>query len=151
MTSRPKSLLNPDDDRQKFDAVLARFQDHTEVLRALTNGDLQLFGGYITLQLGVTAWIAEHSMDSVVHGLGLFLVDLSLAVIAHVLLRNNWRRRREIIDNLGNTIAALRFREPNVYLEGASLDNPPTPRLWYRWYRFGIWAGFVGFVIALVA
>src|SRR2546421_10564771 len=84
------------DDAKKFQAVLTRFQDHTETLRALTGFDLQIFGGYITLQLAIGAWLAEHPATDWGRAIGLVVLDLVLSGLAGKLLFNNFKRRQEI-------------------------------------------------------
>jgi hypothetical protein len=136
-------------DEQKFQAMLVRFQDHTETLRTMSTIDLQVFGGYITLQLALSAWLAEHSPTTVGAHLGIFLVDLALAGLSAKLLYNSYIRRKEVLESLTNILMVLRFRINDFYLSGTSLDSKTKFRPWWYWYLVGIGVGVIGVNLVL--
>lgn len=138
-------------DDQKFQAALARFQDHVEILRALTGIDLQIFGGYLTLQLGLAAWLAENPPSLWPARSGIFLIDATLSALAVKLLYNNYRRRMEVVASLTNVRAYLGFARSGEYLQGSALDAPTTFRPWWWWYVIGISVTLAGVAIVLFA
>ncbi len=145
-TPQPTFVLSED---QKFQAALARFQDHAEILRAMTNIDLQILGGYITLQLGLAAWLGEHPLQNSFARGGLLLIDVTLAALAAKLLYNSYRRRLEVVSSLKNTLAFLRFQEKGAYLIESELDVPTIFRPWWYWYLIGVGVAVVGVSVVL--
>jgi hypothetical protein len=134
---------------QRFEAALARFQDHTEVLRAMTGFDLQIFGGYITVQLALGAWLGEHPPQEWRHALGLFVVDVVLSALAAKLLFNNYMRRKEVVASLGRVLEFLQFRQAGEYLPEKTLDVPTVFRPWWWWYMVGVAFGFIGVAVLI--
>ena len=134
---------------QKFEAALARFQDHTELLRALTSIDLQVLGGCVTLQFAVAAWVADHPPTHAVGRWGLLFMAFVVTSLATKLLYNNYRRRKEVVDSLGRTKAFLQFGERGAYLPENPLDADAIFRPWWWWYMIAVWSAFasIGFVI----
>ncbi len=47
----------------EFEALTCRFENQTELLHRMTVIDLQVFSGYISLQLALGAWLATHEHD----------------------------------------------------------------------------------------
>jgi len=146
-----KSPNSTRDPAQQFEAALARFQDHSEVLRAITGYDLQIFFGYFTLQFALGAWLAEHPVHEPLLAIGLLVADFALAGIAAKLLYNGYMRRREVTRSLLNTIEFLGFRKEGAYLPDKSLDAPTVFRPWWWWYLIGVAGGFIGVAFVLLA
>jgi hypothetical protein len=79
----------------EFEALTCRFENQTELLHRMTLIDLQVFSGYISLQLALGAWLAthEHDLTGLVPRIGVMLIDLVPMVVAGALLYNNYKRR----------------------------------------------------------
>jgi hypothetical protein len=79
----------------EFEALTCRFENQTELLHRMTVIDLQVFSGYISLQLALGAWLAthEHDLTGLVPRIGVMLIDLVPMVVAGALLYNNYKRR----------------------------------------------------------
>jgi hypothetical protein len=132
------------DAERKFQAVLARFQDHSEMLRAITGIDLQILGGFMTLQLGLAAWLTDHAPKTPTAKWGLLLLSGILTTFAVKLLYNSYRRRDEVVASLLNTKKVLRFCDQGVYLPYATLDAETTYRPWWPWYVITCCMTFLG-------
>jgi len=107
---------------QKFQAALALFLDQAQVIRDLKQNDLQVVGGFITLQLALAAWLAEHPPMTFWGSLGLFGLSIILSFLSWKFLEKNHRRRAQVVDSLRNTKAALRLSQKEIYIKGAALD-----------------------------
>lgn len=107
---------------QKFQAALALFLDQAQLIRDLKQNDLQVVGGFITLQLALAAWLAEHPPMTFWGSLGLFGLSIILSFLSWKFLEKSDRRRAQVVASLRNTKAALRFSQKEIYIKGAALD-----------------------------
>ena len=144
----PTVDLSPE---QKFEVLKMRYQDHVELLRSMTQVDLQVFGGYMTLQLALTGWLAEHPPRGLLPKVGIFLIDSALALIAARLLRNSTLRRKEAVATLTNIMHAFSLFRPGVYVQGCAINVKREFRLWGPWYVLGVVVGIVGVALVLFA
>lgn len=144
MATNPVKPLVDLDQERKFQAVLARFQDHCEILRSMTGIDLQILGGFMTLQLGLAAWLTEHAPKAPTAKWGLILLSGILTTLAVKVLYNSYRRRKEVVASLLNTKKALRFLEKGVYLPDDALDAETKFRPWWPWYVIACCMTFLG-------
>jgi hypothetical protein len=48
---------------EKFEALKMLHDNQAELLRFMTALDFKIFGGYITLQLALGSWLAEHTIS----------------------------------------------------------------------------------------
>lgn len=128
------------------------YDKHTELLFRLTQIDLRIFSGYITLQLAFGAWIAVHknTINSPIIRFGLLFIDLALAVIAFALLYNNFRRRSEVASTVKNCNEAMGFETSGTYLDDRPLHANTKFRPWTGWYYTGIIVGFIGVVLIII-
>jgi len=136
-------------DNQKFEALKLRYTDHVELLRSITKLDVQIFSGYITVQLALGAWLGSHPIN-LWPKIGLSVIDLVLAVIALKLLHKDFLRRKEVVGIIENINEALNFNTEGAYLPGKSINDNTNTRPWFSWFVVGIIAGFIGIVIILV-
>ena len=90
------------DKNQKFESLKMRYKDHVELLRFMTKLDVQIFSGYITVQLALGAWIAANPIKGCWTKLGIILIDLVLAAIAFMLLHKDAKRRTEVVGIIKN-------------------------------------------------
>jgi hypothetical protein len=124
-------------------------EDHAELLRFISTLDFKIFGGYITLQLGLGSWLAEHRPSVVEAQIGVAIIDGTLTIIAAALIYNNFRRRTEIVKTLRNVNEALFFNEKGAYLPGEPLLAPTVFRPWRWWYTGGIVIAYIGIILIL--
>jgi len=139
--------LNPE---QKFQAVLVRFQEHSEVLRALKGLDLQVVGGVMTLQLALAAWSVDHVPATSAGKWGLVWLSFVLTALSLRLLYFNHRRRKEVVEGLDNTLKVLRFREEDIYLRGVALDPKMKFSPWFWSYVVALLTTFAGVFVVIL-
>ena len=135
---------------QRFEALRVRFEDQTRLLTTMTEFDLRIFGGYITVQLALGGWLGEHP-PTVRAAIGIALIDLAMAVIAGVLLRYNALRRTEVVATLTNVMDALEFSRPGAYLPERPLNASYEVRRWAPLFYLGVIAGYVGLLLVMFA
>jgi hypothetical protein len=135
----------------EFEALKCRFENQTEELHRITLIDLQVFSGYITLQLALGAWLATHrsNLPGTKARIGLMLIDLVLAFVAGALLRNSYKRRKEVSAIVGNCNEALGYNTEGIYLEKQALNIPTKPRSFVWCYLAAIAAAFAGIVLVV--
>jgi hypothetical protein len=101
----------------RFEAAKIRYENQTDLLKRLTELDLRIFTGYITIQLLLGSWFSVHPLTSLIAKIGLMLIDIVLAVIAGALLYNTSRRRLEVVETLKNLSEAFGFSTEGVYIK----------------------------------
>jgi hypothetical protein len=134
-------------EEQKFEALKLRYTDHVEILRFMTKLDVQLFSGYITLQIALGAWIATHPINGIWPKIGIILIDIVLAGIASKLLWNDYKRREEVVGIIKNINEALKFNTSGVYLSDSPINVQTKTRPWHKWFLIGIAAGVLGIIM----
>ena len=135
---------------QKFQALLLRYQDQTELLRHLTGSDWKIFLSFFGLQIALGAWFAENELRGSVVLVGLSLIDITIAGLSVKLLWNQHKRRQEVADTIKNLNEALGFNELNAYLKGKALNPTYTRRYWFKWYATGVVVSCIGLIGVLV-
>jgi len=125
----------------KWQALLTRYNISAASLRALTDFDLRIFAGYVTLQAGLGAWLTLHGSALSGAPAAVFVLDLFIILLTLKLLRNNFLRRIQYANGLWATLAALRFFEAGTYIASWPLDDQPPPRWWFGWYVLGVIVG----------
>lgn len=133
----------------EFDALKLQFETQTLLLRTLTDIDLRIFTGYITVQLLLGGWLSRYSPQNLWLKMGIFVIDLTLTGIAYWLLNNNYMRRKEAATTVGNLNEALGFMEPGIYIQGKAVNAPTSFRPWVYGYRIGLLAGVIGIMFIL--
>lgn len=133
----------------EFEALKIRYQDQLELLRTLTRYDFRIFSGFLTLQLILGGWLAKTPIPGTWAKIGLLVINASLALLACVLLYNQYKRRLEVITIVRNISEAFGFNEKGVYLSDKSIDVVGPIRPWFLWYILGIVIAFGGFCLIL--
>ena len=136
-------------DSQKFEALKLRFLDQVELLRVMTQLDLKIFTGYLTLQLAFGGWLSTTDIKSLLIKIGLLTIDLSLTGLASKLVYNSYRRRKEVVATLKNINDALNFNTLDYYIKDSKINATTKFRPWWYWYLIGIYAGFTGIVLII--
>ncbi|EJS9609378.1 hypothetical protein BBM40_21510 [Vibrio parahaemolyticus] len=139
----------------KYDALKLRFTDQVSLLVKITELDLKIFSGYITVQLALGAWLITKSSflpvdtcQRILSIIGLLIIDTVLSGIAATLLYNNYMRRREIIATVKNLNSALGYNQRGVYIE-SPINAETKFRPWWWSYLLGIFCGYVGIAVVL--
>ncbi|MFZ4701891.1 MAG: hypothetical protein ACOYMG_17735 [Candidatus Methylumidiphilus sp.] len=135
---------------KEFEALKLRYDDHVALLRKLTDLDLQIFGGYLTLALGFGSWASQHPQRGPWVILGLLLIAFALSLATAALLHYNFRRRKEAVETLKNINMALGYEAVGAYIEGKKINAETTFRPWRGIYLLVIFAVFLGLVIILL-
>ena len=136
---------------QRFEALRMRYEDHVELLRAMTGLDLRLFSGVMAIQLALGGWLATRPICEWLPLIGVLVLDGALAFIGAVLLRNSALRRKEGVATLKNVMVALGFYRNGFYVEGIAINAAGGFRLWGPWYIGGIVIAYIGLVLVAIS
>ncbi len=150
-TGQKTPVIQPAYQGHEFEALKLRYEDHVELLRTLTALDLQIFTGYITVQVVLGGWLTQYPVRDILLKIGLVLIDLTLSGVAGWLLYNNYKRRTEVVGTIKNLNDALGFTKPDIYLQGKAINAPTTFRPWVYGYLVGVVAGAVGVGLIILA
>ena len=137
-----------DDPANRLEILRMGYQNQLEYLRMMSDLDLKLFTGYITLQIVLGGWLAKSPVEGLSIKVGLMVIDLAMAFIGIVAFRVNQERRAEAARVLGNLADALGFTVPGVFLPDRPIQESVPIRPWTRMYYFTVAVGVVG--IALI-
>ena len=132
----------------EFEDLKVRFKDQVELSHRLTQIDLKVFTGFLTLQLLMSSWLAVNK-GKITSEIGLFVIDVSLAVLAVKILYNQYLRRKEVIETVKNCNEALGYEEVGVYLDGKALNVHTKTRYWFGWYVAAIVVSVIGISLVL--
>jgi hypothetical protein len=134
---------------QRFEALRMRFEDQARVLTTMTDLDLRIFGGYISIQLALGGWLGQRPPTEIWAALGIAIIDLAMAAIAGVMLRHNAVYRIEVVRNIKNALDAFEFTRLGAYLHDRPLNSMGTTRRWAPLYYAGILAGYIGVLLVI--
>lgn len=122
-------------DDQRVDVLKMKYADHTEDLRFRTSYDFKLISGYVTLNLGVAAWLTKTPVTATGHKIGFVALFVGLAICVLMLLQRNVRRRRSVVQIMHNINDALELDKEGAYRDGPI--NPPSNKVttyWIKWH-----------------
>jgi hypothetical protein len=125
-----KMKLSP----EQIDLLKMKYADHTEDLRFRTSYDFKLISGYVTLKIAVAAWLTKNPIGTVCQQVGFALIFFSLATAVLMLLQNNGRRRKVVVDIMHNINDALDFDKDGAYQEEGPI-NPPANKTTTYWIK----------------
>lgn len=131
-------------DPLRFEALKVGFVNKTEYLRILSQKDLRIFSGYITVQLVLAGWLSKNPISDRGREAAIFLIVLALALIVTMLIYKNNVRRGIAVEDLALLSEALKYTVPGAYLEGKVLQAVPKVRSSFGWYAGAI-------VVAVIA
>ena len=120
--------------KERHEVLKLVFQSKTAELSAESQMAYKLMAGFVTLELGLAAWLAEHPPGTRSGAYGLYLLNLLLGVFIGLLIWRNYGRRYEIIDTLKNVVRVWELTVPGVYLEGRPLYPEPYRYSWRNLY-----------------
>lgn len=134
--------------QQKFEALIHRHQDMSNLLQTLTSFDLKIFTSFLTLQLVLGGFISQFTLTDF-GKYGLFTIDIALALVCSLLLLNNKIRRVEIVDTIKNCNKALGYQEKDCYLTDEILNGKTKFRPWLWFYLLGNLISIIGVALIL--
>jgi hypothetical protein len=134
---------------QRFEALRIRFEDQARLLATMTDLDLRIFGGYISIQLALGGWLGQHAPTKIGVAIGIAIIDLAMAAIAGVMLRYNAVYRTEVVTNIKNALDAFEFTRPGAYLKGRTLNSMGPTRRWAPLFYVGVLAGYIGLLLVI--
>src|ERR1041385_5361426 len=134
---------------KKFEAVKYRHEDQAKLLQYMTTVENQRVRGFLTIQLGFGGFLTQLKIEDDSSRIGLFVIDITLALVCLKLLHKSKLRRQEVQETIMNCNSALGFDEPNVYLKGKTINAKYKARPWYSWYLIGVVATIIGVFLIL--
>ena len=148
-THNRKARVSPVYEGHEFEALKLQYETQTSLLRTLTDIDLRIFTGYITVQLLLGGWLTQYLLCSLWLRIGILVIDLTLCGIAAWLLNNNYMRRREVSATVRNLNEALGYTDPDIYLQGKALNAATVFRPWVHGYRVGIITAAIAIIVII--
>lgn len=141
----------------EFEALKTLYETQVTHLRYLTDIDNKVFGGYITIQLGLAAWLTNRpSLPNVGTStlapwpkVGLVAVDVVLVAVTLILLYKNLRRRKEVKEIVVNVNECLGYTEHGAYMVGKPVQAKPEFRPWFKIYLWAVVVAWIGVVITI--
>ncbi|GAB3726645.1 hypothetical protein [Spirosoma lituiforme] len=133
----------------EFEVVRYRHEDQSKLLQLMAQVDLQLFSGFLTVQLAFGSFLVQQDLYNNYVRFGLISVNLSLASICFILLRNNYKRRKEVVATLKNCNEALGLNQQGAFIPGKSINSDTKFRPWFHWYSIAILLSFTGICLIL--
>jgi hypothetical protein len=134
---------------REFDALKIRYEDQVALLRSLTQNELKLVSGFVTMQLVLGGWLSAHPTGSMVQNVGLLIIDLVLAGGVAKILHHSYRRRGEVIATVLNLNEALGYSVKGAYIDNKTINPSPAIRSWFGTFLVSIAAGVIGFALIL--
>ena len=114
------------DDQQKFDAIIYRHQDQAQLSQKLTDIDLKIFFGFITIQILLGSFIIvniQKIQETVFANYGIMIMDFVFMITCLIFLKHNKNRRREVIEVLINCNEFLKYEKTDYYLKDKSINR----------------------------
>lgn len=136
----PKSMFQ----EKRFDILKLRYDDQVTLLRKLTDVNLQVFGGYLTLSLAFGSWVSQHPIKDLPSRGGLTIISLTLAIATTTFLLFNAKRREEIVATVRNLNEALGYESVGLFLPDQSINAKTKFRPWRNVFFLCIWSVFAG-------
>ena len=139
-----------EDPANKLEILRIGYDNQLRYLRLMSDLDVKVFTGYITVQLVVANWVARPPLTGIYVKWGVFLVDIAFTALAIAVLHNNQKRRNDSIDVLRNLSEALGFTVKGVFLAGRAIhpgkeiEEKVPRRPWIKLYYAGSIVSAVG-------
>ena len=136
-------------EENKLSILQLGFENQMQYLRMMSDVDLRLFTGYITVQLVLANWLAHQQRQPLTVNVGIMLVDLVFAGLAIKAFWVNQKRRDFAVKVVTNLSSALGFTVTGAFLrERAIQQNVPT-RPWFAYYCGSVLAAVMGVGLVL--
>jgi hypothetical protein len=141
------------DENQKFESLKFHLEQQTQNLRNMTQIDLTIMSGYMTLQIALGGWLVRPAQGIAAPfgvRIGLSITDLALAIVATWLLLNSRLRRGEVIQTIHNLNEALGYDEVGFYLPDRKINADTKTRFWCPLYLFLVFVAAVGLQLIIL-
>jgi hypothetical protein len=115
---------------ERHEALKLAFESRNAELRAESEIAYKLMAGFVTLEVGLATWLAEHPPGTRAGRWGIFLLNGLLGGVLWVFICRNYGRRREIMTTIRNVAEVWGLTKPGVYLEGRAIYADPYPYSW---------------------
>jgi len=141
-----------ENDENKLKILKMGFENQVQYLRMMSDVDLRLFTGYITVQLILGSWLAQHPLQMIAYKLGILIIDWALVALAINAFRVNQVRRAEAVHVLKNLCDALGFTKEGVFLPDSKKIQSSVPlRPWNWLYNLTAILAGIGVTIIILA
>jgi hypothetical protein len=131
-------------EEKKLEILRLGFDNQVQYLRMMSDVDLKIFFGYITVQLVLASWLAEHPLPTLTLKSGILLINLAFAVLAINAFRVNQNRKREAVSVLRNLCEALGFTVKGTFLSDKCIQTSVPIRPWTWLYNITAIVATVG-------
>jgi len=143
----PDIFLN---EPHKSKALITAYVEQIRYLRYLSQIDLRVFSGSITVQIVLAGWLSSVKSTGYPFKVIFIVLDLCLVLSAVLLLGRNANRRKIEVAKLSKILEALEFTKDGWYLPAGSLLDPPVVRSSLTLYWLVLFASFLGVAAILV-
>lgn len=123
-------------EKNSFEILKMKYEDHVEDLRFRHNFDFRLLSGFVTLNLIIAAWLYKNPDLKIFYKIifSIFISVLSSSTI--MLFIRNYYRRKIIVNILQNINEAFKFYDQGIYFKGQI--NPEINRKTTYWTKYYI-------------
>jgi hypothetical protein len=133
----------------RFEVLKLRYEDQVSLLRKLTDVDLQVFGGYLTVSLAFGSWLSQQQPLEYLALLGLTVIAIVLAMSTTIMLLFNFKRRVEVVATVTNLNEALGLDAAGALTPDKKINATTIFRPWRNVYYLCIWSVFFGLSLLL--
>lgn len=119
---------------QKIEILKLVYTEEGQNLRFETSTAQRLMSYFVTVELGLGAWVA--SADPFDHRarLAIFVLNLVFGAFIAVLIVLNYSRRLEVVIPMRRALRALQLEERSAYLRDDSIHSWEVNASWRNWY-----------------
>ena len=114
----------------------------------MTGIDLKIFISFMTFQLLLGSFLSQTNLN-IIGKTGFIFIDISISIICVNLLRNNYKRRIEVVGTIKNCNEYLGFGTKDVYIENKELNASTKFRPWFWLYMVAIGVSCAGVIILM--
>lgn len=133
----------------EFEVVKYRHEDQVKLLQWIGQFDMQLFSGYLTIQLAFGSFLIKTDITDNYTRFGLLFIEISMSLLSIVLLTIHHKRRIEIVETVRNCNEALGLTQEGAILKDKAIDSKTKFRPWNHWYSLGVLLSFCGICLIL--
>lgn len=137
-------------DENKLAILRLGYENQIQYLRMMSDVDLRLFTGYITVQLVLANWLASRQAQPPTVNLGIMLVDLVVAALAIKAFWVNQTRREYAVKVLEKLSKALGFTVVGAFLPEQCIQDRVPTRPWFPYYVVSVVVAFIGVATVLL-
>ena len=134
----------------KIDALRIGYENQVGYLKLMSDVDIKLFFGYITIQLALANWIVTHPLETNSLKFAMLILDGSLAAVSCMLFWLNHRRRVYATKVLENFSRELGFLDTNNFEIETELQESPPVRPWFWLYVISVVVAAIGVCLIIL-